>query len=176
MFVNKTSFSLIRKLEIPHIYKFDPGKQRSTKVILWSNQHYNIVDPGYRGQSKFNSELMPRYCLIFFKEMQDQCNFARTPPWDQNHQTITIYGYAKFPYNTKLSKAPYTVFRKMSLAMGDKCIPSSEDRDGHNNLRSGYLIYPLPPNFLAIVAAKLFNFFLTFHCLVIVGISPFISG
>lgn len=89
---------------------------------------------------------------MFFKTMQDECNFARPPPWrgggggykfnpDQNHQTITIYGYAKFTY-TKLSKAPYTVFKKMSLAMVDKCTPSSVYMVGHNNLRSRYLIYP----------------------------------
>jgi hypothetical protein len=78
---------------------------------------------------------------------------------EQSHQTITISGYAKFPYNTKLSKVPCKVFRKMSLYMGDKCTPSSDYMDGHNNLRSGYLIYPLPPKFLAIVAAKLSNLF-----------------
>ena len=56
-------------------------------------------------------------------------------------------------------RCPARYSEKMSLHMGDKCTPSSDYMDGHTNLRSGYLIYPLPPNFLPIVAAKLFNLF-----------------
>jgi hypothetical protein len=37
---------------------------------------------------------------------------------EQSHQTITISGYAKFPYNTKLSKVPCKVFRKNVIAYG----------------------------------------------------------